>query len=319
MLTTRLAASICSISLMIWGSSGASAQSYPTKPIRLVTPNIGGSADFVARIIAQGISPALGQQVVVDNRSSGTVPAQIVSKASPDGYTLLVGGPPFWIGSLLQNVPYDLYKDFDPVTLAVSVPNVLVVNSSLPAKSVRELIALAKAKPGALNYASSSPGGSAHLAAELFKAMAGVNIVHIPYKGNGPAFNDLFSNQVQMMFAVAAVVIPHVKTGRVRALGVTTAQPSKLLPDLPTVAATVPGYEAITTYSIFAPAKTPAAIVTRLNQEIARTLSKSDVKQILLDAGVEPVGSSPSELAVAVKSELQRFGKVVKDAGIRME
>src|SRR5262249_46376400 len=158
---------------------------------------------------------------------------------------------PFWIGSLLQNVPYDLYKDFDPVTLAVSVPNILVVNSALPAKSVKELIALAKAKPGDLNYASSSPGGSAHLAAELFKAMTGVNIVHIPYKGNGPALNDLFSNQVQMMFAVAAVVTPHVKTGRLRALGVTTAQPSKLLPDLPTVAATVPGYEAITTYSIF--------------------------------------------------------------------
>lgn len=306
------------IGLFICDAGSMSAQSYPSKPIRLVTPGIGGSADFVARLIAQGISGPLGQQVVVDNRSSGSIPGQIVSKASPDGYTLLLGGPPLWIGSLLQNVPYDVFRDFSPITLATSVPNLLVVSPSLPVGSVPELITLAKAKPGELNYASSSTGGSAHLAAELFNSMAGTHIVHIPYNGNGPALNDLMGGRVQLMFAVAAVVMPHVKSGRLKALAVTSAKPSILLPEFPTVAASVPGYEATTTYSVLAPANTPAAIIQRLNQEIVRALNRTDVKERFLNAGVEVVGSSPEILATAMKSEFSRFGKVIKDAGIRM-
>jgi tripartite-type tricarboxylate transporter receptor subunit TctC len=307
------------VGMMVLSAGVVSGEDYPGKPIRMVSPGPGGGADFVTRFIAQGISGPLGQQVVVDNRPAGVIPGQIVSKARPDGYTLLVNGNSFWIAPLMQdNIPYDPVKDFSPIISAVGSPNILVVHSSVAANSVKDLIALAKAKPGALNYASASAGGSVHLSAELFKYMAGVNIVRISYKSSGASVNALVGGEVQLMFANAPPVVPHVKSGRLRALAVTTLQPSTLFPELPTVAGSgLPGFEVASVYAIFAPAKTPAAIVNRLNQEIVRLLVRTDVKEKFLAAGVETIGSSPEELAVAMKSEMARMGKVIKLAGIR--
>lgn len=245
----------------------ALGQDYPNRPLRLVSPGPGGGADFVARFVAQGISGPLGQQVVVENRPAGVIPGQIVSKAPPDGYTMMVNGNSFWIAPLMRDgVPYDPMKDFSPITLAVSSPNILVVHSSVPATSVKGLIALAKARPGVLNYASASAGGSVHLSAELFKYMAGVNIVRISYKTSGTSVNSLLGGEVDLMFANAPPVMPHVKAGRLRALAVTTLKPSVLLPDLPTISgAGLPGFEVASVYALFAPARSPAAIVSRLN------------------------------------------------------
>ena len=217
-----------SVSLLVLSAGAVSAQNYPNKPIRIVTATPGGSGDFVARLIAQGISSPLGQNIVVENRAT-IMSGELVSKAPPDGYTLLVIGGLFWIGPLLQKIPYDPVRDFSPIALLVNTPNILVVHESVAAKSVKELIDLAKARPGALNYASAGAGSSPHLAAELFKAMAGVNLVEIPYKGNAAGLNDLIGGQVQVMFPSAATVTPHVKSGRLRALAVTPrSRPSSL-------------------------------------------------------------------------------------------
>ena len=268
---TRLIARIFSVGLMVLGATGSLGQDFPIKPIRIVTLEPGGGTDFSARIIAQGLSGNLGYPVIVDNRggANGVIAAQIVAKASPDGYTLLLNGSPVWLLPFLQdNVPYDPIKDFSPVGLVTSAPNVLVVHPSSAVNSVKELIALAKAKPGTLNYGSAATGGSPHLAAELFKALAGVNIVRIPYKGAGLALNDVIGGRVQMMFPTAATVAPYLKSEKLKVLAVTTGQPSALFPGLPTVATTVPGYESASTVGVFAPAGTPAALVNRLNQEI---------------------------------------------------
>src|SRR5689334_2682255 len=224
--------------------SSAYAQNFPNKPIRVVTVGVGGAMDLMSRVLAAGLSPNIGQPVIVDNRSSSFIPGQIVSKAPPDGHTLLVAGPPLWIAPLLQSdVPYDAFKDFVPITMMANTPNILVVNPAVPAKSVKELIALAKAQPGKLNYASTGTGGSLHLAAELFKYMAGVNLVRVNYGVAGAMVNDLIAGQVQVMFGNAGAVVPHIKTGRLRALAVTSSQPSALAPGLPTVAASgLPGY-----------------------------------------------------------------------------
>ena len=305
--------------MMLLGAGLASGQDYPVKPVRLVSPGPGGGADFVARLIAQGISGPLGQQVVVDNRPAGVIPGQIVAKARPDGYTLLINGNSFWIAPLMQDSsPFDPLKDFSPITTAVGSPNILVVHPSVTANSVKQLIALAKARPGTLNYASSAAGGSVHLSAELFRYMAGINIVRINYKSSGAAVTALLGGEVQLMFANAPTVAPHGKTGKVKALAVTTLQPSALFPELPTVAGSgLPGFEVASVYGIFAPARTPAAIVQRLNQEIVRFLARPDVKEKFLAGGVETIGSSPGELAAAMKSEINRMGKVIRDEGIR--
>ena len=308
-----------SVGMMVLSAGMVFSQEYPHKPIRLISPGPGGGADFVARFIAQGISGPLGQQVVVDNRPAGVIPGQIVSKATPDGYTLMVNGNSFWIAPLMRDhLAYDPVKDFAPITSAVGAPNILVVHSSVAAHSVKDLIALAKAKPGVLNYASASAGGSVHLSAELFKHMAAVNIVRISYKTSGTAVTSLVGGEVHLMFANAPSVVPHVKSGRLKALAVTTLQPSVLFPDLPTVsAAGLPGFEVASVYALFAPARTPTAIINRLNQEVVRFLARTDVKEKFFATGVEPIGSSPLELAGAMKSEIARMGKVIKDAGIR--
>ena len=254
------------------------AQNYPNKTIRIVTSEPGGGSDLTARLLAQGIAGGLGQNVIVENRPSNIL-GGIVAKALADGYTLLSGGS-FLIGPLLEKTSYDPVRDFSPITLTATAPNVLVVHPSLPVKSVQELIALAKARPGQLNYASTGAGGISHLAAELFKSMAGVNIVRIPYKGTGQAANDLLAGQVQLMFLAIGTAEPYVKSGKLKALAVTSAKPSALAPGLPTVAASgLPGYEAGIIFGLYAPAKTPLPIVNRLNREAVQVLNRTEVKE----------------------------------------
>ena len=316
----RLVIWIISAGLMVTGSGGVSSQDYPSKAIRIVTHEAGGTPDFVSRLIAQGISGPLGQQVIVENRPTGVIPGEIVAKAPADGHTLLFISNVLWILPLMQHTPYDPVRDFSPITLANMSPNIIAVHPSVPVKSVKELIALAKARPGELNYASSGTGTVSHLAGELFKSMGGVNIVRIPYRGAGPAINDLISGQVQVTFYSATSVMPHVKAGRLRALAVTSAQPSALFPELPTAAATgLPGYESGASYGIYAPAKTPETIINRLNQEIARVLNRAEVKEKLSMAGSKIVASAPERLAATMKSEMVRMGKVIKDAGIKAD
>ena len=315
MRTQRFAAWMLSVGLMVSGAGVVSGQNYPNKPIRIVTSEPGGGNDIVARLVAEGLTASLGQRVIVDNR--GIIAAEIAAKATPDGYTLLIYGSNIWLMQYLRdNVPWDPLRDFAPLTVAVNLPNILVVHPSLPVKSVKELVELAKAKPGELNYAAGTIGVSPHLAAELFKALAGVNIVRVPYKGGGPALNGLIGGEVHLMFPNAGSVMPHIKSGRVRALAVSTAQPSALAPGLPTVAEAVPGYETGAVICVFAPARTPAAIVDLLNREIVRVLNGAVVKARLFNSGSEVVANSPTEFAAFITSDMARMGKVIRDAGI---
>ncbi len=310
----------CLALLLALGSAPACGQEQVSKPIRIVTTAVGGGGDFVARLIAQSISGPLGQPVVVDNRAAGVIAGELVLRAPPDGHTLLVHSNTFWIGPLLEKTPYEPLRDFAPITLATAAPNILVVHPSLPAKSVKELIALARARPGDLNYGSSGTGGSSHLAGELFKHMARVDIVRIPYKGTAPALVDLIGGRVQLMFSAASPVMPHIQSGKLRALAVSTAQRSTTLPGLPTIAASgVPGYESAQFTAVFTAAKAPPAIVSRLHQEIVRALGRPELREKFLAAGVEPVGSTPQQLAATMKSEFARVAQLVKEAGIRAE
>lgn len=292
---------------------------YPNRPIRLVVSGIAGGSNVTARLLANGLSGALGEQVVVDGREGGVIAAEIAAHAAPDGYTLHLNGSALWLLPFMRrNVPYDAVRDFAPISLAVSTPNILVVHPSVPVKSVRDLIALAKARPGELNYASGNAGTSNHLAAELFKSMAGVNITRIPYKGGAPAINDLVAGQVQLMFGASLAVAQHVQSGRLRALAVTSAKPSALAPGLPTVAeAGVPGYASVAIFGVLAPAKTPPALIERLNREIVGVLHQPTVKERLFNAGSEVVASTPQAFDAAIKAEIATLGKLIKDAGIR--
>jgi tripartite-type tricarboxylate transporter receptor subunit TctC len=308
------------LGVAVIGSSAAFGQSYPSKPLRIVTSEPGGGVDFMARLLAQELAGPLGQTIVVDNKPSGVIPGDTVAKATPDGYTLLVFGNTLWVGPLLGHTPYDPVRDFAPVIMTSRSPNVLVVHPSLAAKSVGELIALAKSKPGALNYGSAGSGGAPHLAAELFKYMARVDIVRIPYRGAGPALIALIGGQVQLMFANAASVTQQVKSGALRALAVASAEPTNLAPGLPTIAASgVPGYESVSIAGLLAPAKTPSAVVAKLNQEAARALLKPDVRQKILNAGSEAAGGSPAEFAAVIKAEMARLAPVIKAADIHGE
>ena len=302
--------------LAMVAAAAAVAQDFPVKPIRIITSSPGGSSDFTARLIAQGLTEALKQPVVVDNR--GDFDGAQLAKAPPDGYSLLVDGASLWIGPLIQKTSYEPLRDFAPVTIAVSAPNVIVVHPSLPVKSVRELIALAKARPGEFNYASGGIGGASHLPAELFKSMAGVDIVNVNYKGTGPALNALLAGEVQIMFANAAISTPHIKAGRLRALATASLQPSPLLPGLPTVNDSgVPGFESIILQGVLTVGKTPAARVARLNREIVRVLNRPEVKQRHFNAGVETVGSTPEIFAATMRADTVKWGKVIRDAGIQ--
>ena len=302
------------IGLLVLGAGTTIAQDYPTRTVRVVTGEPGGTNDFIARLLAQGLAKGLGQNVIVENRPSNLI-GEVVAKAPADGYTLLVAGATFVTVPLLQKTSYDPVKDFAPITLATTSPAIMVVHPSLPVKSVKELIAFAKARPGELNY-SSSPGQQM---GELFNTMAGIKIVRIPYKGGGPAINALIGGEVQLMFATAAAATPHIKSGRLRALAVTTPQPSALGPGLPTVTSTLPGFVSQNIYGIFAPVKTPETIIRRVNREAVQFLNVPATKELLLANGVEAIGSTPEELADTVKSEMARLAKLNKDAGVRTE
>jgi len=297
---------------------------YPGKPVRLIVPfPPGGGTDTLARILGQKLADVLGQQVVIDNRpGAGTnIGAEIAAKAPPDGYTVLMGNIAHAINvTLYSKLSYDLVRDFAPVTLLASTPNILVVHPSLPVKSAKELIALAKARPGQLDYASSGGGSSAHLAAELFSNMAGVKMTHVPYKGGGPAVIALIGGQCSVGFATTPSVINHVKSGKLRGLAVTTAQRSPSTPDLPTISeAGVAGYEAGTWYGLLVPAGTAKEIVARLHAESVKLLKLPEVKERLDATGFEPIGSTPEQFAAYIRSEIEKWAKVVKASGARAD
>ena len=314
---TRLAAILILPALMILAGGAASGQGFPAKPLRIVTSQAGGLNDLTARVIAQPLSGALGKQVIVDNR--GVVAIDIVAKAAADGYTVLCFANNFWLLPFLQDkVAYDPIKDFAPLTLAVTAPNVLAVHASVSVNSVKELIAMARNRPGALNYGAGAAAGTPHLAAELFKSMAQINIVHIAYKGTGAALTALLGGEIQMMFAGPGPVEPHVKAGRLKTLAVTSRAPSALAPGLPTLSESgLPGYEATAMIALLAPAGTPASTATRLNQEVVKVLNLPEVKERLLAAGTEVAGSSPQNLLQVMKSEMSKWEKIIRQAGIK--
>jgi tripartite-type tricarboxylate transporter receptor subunit TctC len=297
------------------------AQEYPAKPVRIITSDPGSGSDYSARVIAKGISGQLGKQIIVDNRPSVIAP-EVVAKSPPDGYTLLFYGAGLWLLPLMRtDLRYDLEKDLAPVSWATTSPTVLAIHPSLPAKSVKELIGIARARPGALNCSTGAPGTINHLAGEMFKHMARVNIVRIGYKGQGAALTDLVAGQVHLMFVPAVAVTPHLKSGRLIALGVTSAQPSPLLPGLPTIAAAggLPGYEIVSVNGVFAPAKTPAAVVNRISAEINRLYATAEVKEQFAAAGVEAVGGTPELFAAKIREQTAGMGKVIREAGIRAD
>ena len=303
-------------------ASTAQEANFPTRPIRFIAANSpGGGLDITARAISPKLSAVFGQQVIVDNRAgaAGSVASEIVAKSAPDGYTLLVAS----VGGLAVNtnlykgLTYHPLRDFAPVTWATSQSNVLVVHPSVPAKTVKELIAFAKAQPGKVIYGSSGAGNAGHLAAELFSTMAGVKMVHVPYKGGAPAMVDLLAGQIQLIFSSAPTAVPQVKAGKIRGLAVTTAKRSTVLPDLPTVAESgLPGFEADNWYGIVTVMKTPRPVVERLHAEIVKALHAPDVKQILFNSGMEVRTSTPEAFGAYMKSEFEKWAKVIKDAGI---
>lgn len=300
------------------------AQSYPVKPVRIIAPfPPGGGTDLFARAVAQKLTAALGQQVVVDNRSGagGMIGSELAARASPDGYTLLVtSSSTHSINPHLSRKPlYDPLRDFTPVINIASAPNVLVVHPSLPARTVKELVSLAKARPGAINYASNGSGTLSHLTGELFKLQTGVNMVHIPYKGGPPAVIDLVAGQVSALFTAFPTVFGQVRAGRLRALAVSGTKRAVAAPHLPTVGETVPGFESVQWWAMFAPAGVPAEIVDKLNSEVAKIIAGPEVKGRFAAEGAEPIGGSPREFAAFLKADYEKWGKVVKEVGIRPE
>ncbi|MGH8619902.1 MAG: Bug family tripartite tricarboxylate transporter substrate binding protein [Burkholderiales bacterium] len=301
------------------------AQTYPTKPIRLIVPfSPGGSADLIARLVGQQISEAAGQQVLVDNRAGagGNIGVEMVAKAAPDGYTLLIGHiGTFGVNpTLYPKLPFDPIRDFQPVSLYTKLPNMLAVHPSLPVRTTKELIALAKKTPGQLNYGSAGNGSAAHLATEYFKLLTKIQIEHIPYKGTGPAVIDLIAGQVSLMITGVPPLLAHVKAGKLRALGVASAQRIALLPDLPTlIEAGVPGYETSQWHGVLAPAGTPRPIVDALNAMLVKSLQRPAVKERLASEAAEGVGSTPEQFQEFIKSEIARWAPVVKASGLRAE
>lgn len=312
-------AAAASLGLMVFASAGAFAQGYPTKPIRLLVSGVGGSSNFAARLVGPQLAAALGQQIVVDNRGTGIVAIEIAAKSAPDGYTFLLNGSNLWLMPFLrEGLTYDPLRDFTPVVLVIRAPNVLTVHPGVPAGSVRELIALARERPGKLNYATSGAGNSNHLAAELFRAMAQVKMVQVNYKGAAPALTDLLAGEVQLMFPTPASVDAHIKAGRLRALAVTSAEPSALMPGLPTVAASgLAGYECVSLFAVFAPARTPARIVEQVNRAIVGVLDTPDIRERFLKSGNEVVGGTPQQALATIKAEMARWGSLIRDARIR--
>ncbi len=304
---------------------GASAaQTYPAKPIRLISPYApGGGTDILARLIGQKLAENLGQSVIVDNRpgAGGIIGTEIVAKSPADGYTIMLASPsPIVVAPHLhRKLAYNPLKDLAPITLISIVPAVLVVHPSLPAKSVRELIALASSKPGQLTFSSSGNGGTGHLAGEMLKMMSGIDMVHVPYKGTGPATTAVLSGEVSLSFGNIISLLPHVKANRLHAVAVTTPKRSPVLPDTPAVAETLAGYSAGPWYGVLAPVGTPHDIIAKLNQEIVKILRSPEVKQNLSSEGADPVGSTPGEFAAHLSAETERWGKVVRQARMKID
>jgi tripartite-type tricarboxylate transporter receptor subunit TctC len=302
----------------------ALAQDYPTRPVRIVIPlSPGGTTDVPGRIIAQKLSETLGQQFFVENRAGagGTIGTDYVAKSRPDGYTLLLTASPFVIAPhVYKSMPYDTLADFAPVIRIASGPYVLVVHPSLGVNSVKELIALAKKDPGKIDFASSGNGGAQHLVTELFMYMTGIKLNHVPYKGSGPAQQDLMSGIIKVSFVGTPIAIPHMKSGRLKALGVSTAKRSPEIPEVPTIAeAGVPGYEAIVWIGMLAPAGTPREIVVRLNGEIGKLIRTDDVKKLLAPTGMEPDPDTPAQFGAYLKGDYDKWGKVVRDSGATVQ
>ena len=316
---------VFAFSALLAASAAAFAQTYPSKPIRLIVPfPPGGSADILARAIGQKAGEGLGQPFVVENRpGAGTaIGADALAKSAPDGYAVMIGTVSSHAinPALNPKLPYDPLKDFTPVSLVATIPFAMIVHPSVPAKDVQEFIALAKAKPGSLNYSSAGNGTSNHLAGELLKSMARVDIVHVPYKGSAPALNDLIAGQVSLMFDLVLTAAPHVKSGAVRGLAVTGAQRSSALPELPTVAESgVPGYEVSAWFGIFAPAGLAQPVVQRLNAEFVKGLQQPDLRQRLASQGAEPLTSTPDEFGNYLRSEIAKWAKVVKESGMKVD
>jgi tripartite-type tricarboxylate transporter receptor subunit TctC len=304
-------------------SAPAAEQPYPNRPIRLLVGYPpGGPADVTARLIAPYLTEALGQQIVIDNRSGagGTVAAQTLARAEPDGYTIgIVANGEMAISPNLRKVPYDPLKDFAPVSRIGANQLALVVHPSVPAKTVADLVALAKAKPGAVNFASAGTGSTAHLAGELFKSLAAIDIVHVPYKGAGPALTDLIGGQVQMLITGYSGALPHIKAGRLRVLGATGAKRMIAAPDLPTIGETVKGYDVTSAYGVLLPVRASKALVARLHKETAAIVKKRDVQEKLIALGFEPEGNTPAEYAAQLKVELDKWARVIKVAKVQVE
>jgi tripartite-type tricarboxylate transporter receptor subunit TctC len=310
----KTAYALFALTMLVHAVPLIAAQPFPNRPIRIVTSPPGGGGDVSARLIAQGMGTTFNHPMVVDNRPAGVVGDEIVHHAPADGYTLLHSAVTTLalIRIVQKDAPFDPFRDFTPITLVGDSPNVLVVATNLPANSVAELIALAKAKPHQLNYGSAATGSPNHLAAELFKSMAGVDIVRVSYKGVGPALNDVAGGQVQVMFANASSIGPFLKAGKLRALAVTSAYPSALAPGLPTLASSgLPGYQSTSAYGVYAPTGTPAAIVAQLSGEMIQVLNSADIKDKLLASGIEVAAGTPDMLAAATKSEMTRMGPIV--------
>jgi len=317
---------IAAAAALAWGAPlHAQAQAYPSKPVRIVVGfPPGGPTDIVSRVLAPRLSESLGQSVIVENRggAGGVIATAQVAKAPPDGYTLLMGtiGGIAVAMSLQSKRGYDTLRDFAPITQAVTVTSILVVHPTVPAKNVKELLAIARAKPGGLNYASSGNGTVTHLAGELLKLMGKVDITHVPFKGGAPALTALISGEVDMSYENSLIVTPHIKSGRVKALAVTGAKRSQLMPELPTIAeAGLKGYNASGWYGLFVPAATPKPIVARLNQEAVQALRMPDVVRTLSSQGAEPVGSTPEEFGAFVRSEIEKWANVVKAAKMKTD
>jgi tripartite-type tricarboxylate transporter receptor subunit TctC len=305
-------------------ASTGSGQAYPVKPVRLVVPFApGGGTDIIARLLAQHLGEALGQPVVADNRggAGSTLGTEIVAKAPPDGYTLLLGNISLaFNAALYKKLSYDAIRDFAPISLVAVQPNIIVIHPSLPAKSMKEFIAVAKANPGKYSYASAGAGSGTHLAGELLKMLTGIDLVHVPYKGTGPALNDLIGGQVQMMVSTFASALPHAKSGRLRALAVTSAKRSGAAPDVPTlIEAGVPDFEYSTWYGLLAPAATRREIVDKLNAAVLKVLTRDELKQRFEAQGVDALSSAPAEFSKYLRSETQKWGKVVRATGARPE
>jgi tripartite-type tricarboxylate transporter receptor subunit TctC len=301
-----------------------SVVAYPEKPIRLVVPfAAGGALDVVGRILGQKLTESWGRQITIDNRlgAAGNIGAEYVAKAAPDGYTLLMSSVTTQAisMSLMSRPPYDFVRDYAPVTMAASAPLALTTHAALPARSVREFIALAKARPGELNYFSSGSGSGTHLAAEIFDQMAGIKTVHVPYKGGAQGVTDLLSGQVQFAFSTIGLALPHVQSGRLRMLGVGSIKRYARLPDLPTVAETVKGYEAEQWYGVVAPVGTPPALVGKLAAEIKTIVAQSDVRERFYSQGIEPASATPAEFAGVIKANVEKYSRIIKQLGLRQD